>query len=179
MVGIPPILCLSFIWLPTLASFLLSFTNWSGIGSRSSANNFLGLKNYEILFTAYPLFWPALFHNVIWLVFLMFIATPIGIFLAVLLDREMRGTRIYQSAFYMPGRPVAGRHRVHLAAEYAPSRASSTTSSGTTAQRQPDRLAGQPGPQPLGRPRRHELAPRRLHHGPLPGRPEERRPDAP
>ena len=32
----------------------------------------------------------------------MFIATPIGIFLAVLLDREMRGTRIYQSAFFIP-----------------------------------------------------------------------------
>ena len=32
----------------------------------------------------------------------MFIATPIGIFFAVLLDREMRGTRIYQSIFYIP-----------------------------------------------------------------------------
>jgi len=32
----------------------------------------------------------------------VFIATPIGIFLAVLLDREMRGTRIYQSAFFIP-----------------------------------------------------------------------------
>ena len=32
----------------------------------------------------------------------MFIATPIGIFFAVLLDREMRGTRIYQSAFFIP-----------------------------------------------------------------------------
>ena len=31
MVGIPTILCLSFIWLPTLASILLSFTNWRGI----------------------------------------------------------------------------------------------------------------------------------------------------
>ena len=37
-----------------------------------------------------------------WLVVLVFIATPIGIFLAVLLDREMRGTRIYQSAFFIP-----------------------------------------------------------------------------
>ena len=32
----------------------------------------------------------------------MFIATPIGIFLAVLLDREIRGTRFYQSVFYIP-----------------------------------------------------------------------------
>ena len=101
MVGIPTILCLSFIWLPTLASILLSFTNWRGI-QPITANNIVGFKNYEVLFTQYTLFWPAVFHNVIWLLFLVFIATPIGIFLAVLLDREMRGTRIYQSAFYIP-----------------------------------------------------------------------------
>ena len=101
MVGIPTILCLSFIWLPTLASIGLSFTNWRGI-TPITANNIVGLKNYEVLFTQYSLFWPAVFHNVIWLLFLVFIATPIGIFLAVLLDREMKGTRVYQSAFYIP-----------------------------------------------------------------------------
>ena len=101
MVGIPTILCLGFIWGPTLASVGLSFTNWRGI-SPITAQNIVGLKNYEALFTQYALFWPAVFHNVIWLVVLVFIATPIGIFFAVLLDREMRGTRIYQSAFYIP-----------------------------------------------------------------------------
>ena len=38
----------------------------------------------------------------IWLAFLMFIATPLGIFMAVLLDREVRGTRFYQTVFYLP-----------------------------------------------------------------------------
>jgi multiple sugar transport system permease protein/raffinose/stachyose/melibiose transport system permease protein len=32
----------------------------------------------------------------------MLIATPLGMFFAILLDREMRGTRIYQTIFYMP-----------------------------------------------------------------------------
>ena len=32
----------------------------------------------------------------------MFVATPIGILFAVLLDREMRGTRVYQSILYLP-----------------------------------------------------------------------------
>ena len=32
----------------------------------------------------------------------MFIATPIGIFFAVLLDREIRGSRIYQNIFFLP-----------------------------------------------------------------------------
>jgi multiple sugar transport system permease protein/raffinose/stachyose/melibiose transport system permease protein len=101
MVGIPTFLCIGLIWLPTIASIGLSFTNWRGI-TPLTANNFVGLKNYETLFTTYPFFWPAVWHNILWLFTLTFIATPIGVFFAVLLDREMRGTRIYQSAFFIP-----------------------------------------------------------------------------
>jgi multiple sugar transport system permease protein len=101
MVGIPTFLCLFFIWMPATASILLSFTNWRGI-SAITGENIVGLKNYEVLFTQYPLFWAALGHNVLWLVFLTLIATPIGIFLAVLLDRELRGTRVYQTVFFIP-----------------------------------------------------------------------------
>ena len=38
----------------------------------------------------------------IWLACLLFVATPFGMFLAVLLDREIRGLRFYQSAFFLP-----------------------------------------------------------------------------
>src|SRR6202022_3541357 len=85
-----------------------SLTNWSGIGDLT-AKNWVGLKNYQTLFYpllggagGYSLFWPALQHNLIWLAFLTFIATPLGMFFAVLLDREMRGTRIYQSILFLP-----------------------------------------------------------------------------
>jgi multiple sugar transport system permease protein len=101
MVGIPTVLFITFVWLPAIASIFLSFTNWRGI-TPLTANNIVGLKNYVQLFTSYPFFWPAVWHNVLWLVTFVFIATPIGIFIAVLLDREMRGTRIYQSAFFIP-----------------------------------------------------------------------------
>jgi ABC-type sugar transport system permease subunit len=101
MVGVPTFLCLFFIWMPTIISFGLSFTNWRGVGPLTDTN-FVGLKNYQQLFTQYALFWPAVLHNILWLIVLLFVATPIGIFFAVLLDREMRGTRIYQSAFYIP-----------------------------------------------------------------------------
>ena len=101
MIGIPTFLCIALIWLPTIASILLSFTNWRGI-TPLTANNIVGLKNYQNLFTSYPFFWPAVSHNVLWLLIFVFIATPLGIFLAVLLDREMRGTRIYQSVFFIP-----------------------------------------------------------------------------
>src|SRR5258708_8394223 len=101
MVGVPLTLFVLLIWMPTLASVLLSFTNWSGIGGIAQ-ENLVGLKNYHTLFTGYLLFWPALEHNLVYLAFFVFIATLIGMFLAVLLDREMRGSRIYQSVFFLP-----------------------------------------------------------------------------
>ena len=101
MVGIPLVLDLVFIWAPTIVSFLISLTNWNGIGSPFEAK-VIGTKNYESLFTAYPFFWPALQHNIIWLAWLMLVATPLGILLAVLLDRIARGTRVYQTIFYLP-----------------------------------------------------------------------------
>ena len=101
MVGIPLGLDIIFVWGPTLASVLLSFTNWSGIGAIEQ-RNIVGFKNYQTLLSGYSLFYPALQHNVIWLLFFVFIASPLGMFLAVLLDREIRGTRIYQSIFFLP-----------------------------------------------------------------------------
>ena len=108
----------------------------------------------------------------------MFIATPIGIFFAVLLDREMRGTRIYQSAFFIPvvlSLAVVGFIWDQM---YALARASSTPCSGTTRQDNVIDWLGDREHQHLGRAGRRELAPRRLHHGPVPVGPEERRPDA-
>ena len=100
MVGIPTFLHVFFIWLPTILTVVLSFTSWNGIGLDKIT--FIGLKNYTDLATIYPPFWPALQHNIIWLGTFLFIATPLGMFLAVLLDREIRGTRIYQSVLYLP-----------------------------------------------------------------------------
>jgi multiple sugar transport system permease protein len=101
MAGIPTFLVLFFILLPTVTSVLLSFTSWNGVGGIDKIK-FIGLKNYTDLFTIYKPFWPAVSHNVIWLGFFLFIATPLGMLLAVLLDKNIRGTRIYQGALYMP-----------------------------------------------------------------------------
>ena len=101
MVGIPLTLDVLLVWGPTLASVGLSFTNWQNIGP-ITGKNFVGFKNYQFMFSGYTLFWPAFTHNLIWLAWLTLIATPLGMFLAVLLDREMRGTRFYQSVFFLP-----------------------------------------------------------------------------
>jgi multiple sugar transport system permease protein len=101
MVGIPLLLDLVYIWYPTLSSIVLSFTNWDGVG-QVTAGNFIGLKNYQFLVNGYTQFWPGLEHNLIYLAWLAFIATPIGMFFAVLLDRELKGSAFYQSVFYLP-----------------------------------------------------------------------------
>jgi ABC-type sugar transport system permease subunit len=99
LVGIPAAVHIFFVWLPTIASVLLSFTSWNGIGLDKI--QWVGTRNYQALF-AYQPFLPALTHNFIWLACLLFIATPIGMFFAVLLDREIRGSRLYQSALFLP-----------------------------------------------------------------------------
>jgi ABC-type sugar transport system permease subunit len=101
MVGIPLVVVGGLIWFPTVASILLSFTNWDGIGGVGSAQ-WVGTRNYHEIATIYPPFWPAVKHNAIWLAFLAFVATPFGLFLAYLLDKEIRGTRLYQGIFYLP-----------------------------------------------------------------------------
>ncbi|PVG84392.1 ABC transporter permease [Nocardioides gansuensis] len=101
MVAIPTILVVGLVWLPALGSVYLSFTKWNGFGGLDTIE-WVGLQNYKDIATIYPPFWPAIRHNLIWLVFLFVFPTMLGMLLAVVLDREMRGGRFYQTAFYMP-----------------------------------------------------------------------------
>jgi multiple sugar transport system permease protein len=100
MLGIPTLLNIAFVWIPAMASVGLSFTSWDGIGLDQI--KWIGLRNYTEIFTIYPPFWPALEHNVLWLAFFVLIPTPFGLLLAVLLDRQIKFSRIYQSAIYLP-----------------------------------------------------------------------------
>jgi multiple sugar transport system permease protein len=101
MIGVPTFLVLALVWLPALASVVLSFTRWDGYGGFSDIE-WIGTKNYYDIVNIYPPFDPAIRHNLIWLAVFFFFATPAGIFFAVLLDRELRGSRFYQTAFYLP-----------------------------------------------------------------------------
>jgi multiple sugar transport system permease protein len=101
MVAVPTILVVGLVWLPAIASVVLSFARWSGVGGLDTIH-WIGTENYKNVFTNYPPFYPALRHNVIWLAFLFLLPTLFGMFLAVLLDRELRFTRFYQTAFFLP-----------------------------------------------------------------------------
>lgn len=101
MVLVPLTLVLGLVWLPAVSTVILSFTNWNGIGELKDIQ-FIGTKNYHDVFTIYPPFQPAIRNNLLFLFVLFFIATPLGIFFAALLDRELRGSRVYQLALYLP-----------------------------------------------------------------------------
>jgi ABC-type sugar transport system permease subunit len=100
MVGIPTLIQAVLIWIPMLLSVGLSFTRWNALALSNIRS--AGLANYDFVLKDYPPFWPAVQHNIIWLLFLAVIGTPLGLLLAVLLDQNIRGSRIYQSIFFVP-----------------------------------------------------------------------------
>jgi multiple sugar transport system permease protein len=114
LLGIPLLLDLAFVWFPAIGTILLSFTKWNGVGSLHSTtckpnmpsilNNgcWYGVQNYHQAATIYPEFWPAVQHNLIWLAVFVVIATPLGMLFAVLIDRGIRGSRMYQSILFLP-----------------------------------------------------------------------------
>ena len=101
LLGIPLLMDLVFIWFPAIASIVLSFTKWDGIGGLSNIKAD-GVQNYHTAFTVDPSFWPAVRNNIYWLLAFGLVATPLGMLFAVIIDRNIRGSRIYQSILFLP-----------------------------------------------------------------------------
>ena len=99
-VGVPTFLHIAFVWIPALMTIALSFTYWNGVAL--SNIRWAGINNYITIFTKTPVFWQALWHNVVWLLFFTAVATPLGILLAYQVDRKIRGHKIYETVYYLP-----------------------------------------------------------------------------
>ena len=67
MVGIPTLIQLVLVWIPTLMSVGLSFTRWNGLELTDIKP--AGVENYLFIAQDYPPFWPAMQHNLLWLAF--------------------------------------------------------------------------------------------------------------
>lgn len=95
--AVPLLIYAIWVWGPAVATIVISFTRWDNV----SAPQWVGLQNYQRLFQD-PLFQQSLVNNLIWL--LVFISVPMsaGLALAVVLDRRIKFTRLYQSAIYLP-----------------------------------------------------------------------------
>jgi len=100
-VGIPAFLHITLVWIPAMATAVLSFTRWDNLAPLT-AIRFVGFRNYWEIFTIFDnRLFPALFNNFVLLLWL-FVCSAIGMLFAYLLDKNLRGGRFYQSVFYFP-----------------------------------------------------------------------------
>jgi multiple sugar transport system permease protein len=100
-VGIPAFLHITLVWIPAIITAVLSFTEWDNLAPLS-AIRWVGSSNYWQIFTIFDnRLFPALFNNFVLLLWL-FVCSAIGMLFAYLLDKNIRGTRFYQSVFYFP-----------------------------------------------------------------------------
>lgn len=86
-----------FVLLPLAQSIQIATWDWNGLGQPE----FIGLDNFRRALND-RLFVGAFSNTALWLVVAVTVPTALGLLLAVLLDRPLRGSRIYKSAFYMP-----------------------------------------------------------------------------
>ena len=103
-VAVPLLLYMVWIIGPMFYTFYLSLTNWDGI---SPEKKFIGLKNFEVLFdslgkTIPSAFEYSLLNNLRWLLVFITIPVIIGLFLAVLLNRDIRGDRYFKTGIFLP-----------------------------------------------------------------------------
>nr|WP_208559979.1 sugar ABC transporter permease [Marinilactibacillus kalidii] len=89
---------LAFMLLPMAFSFIGSFTNYN-ITSRM---DFIGFENFTRMFTNDQLFLTSLYNTVFYVVLNVPLTTAGGVFLAVLLNRKIRGISIFRTIFYLP-----------------------------------------------------------------------------
>ena len=95
---LPLLVYFIFVILPTLNSLFYSLTDWGGY---SVDFNFIGLRNFEKIFTD-RLFSNAIKNTAIWLVLAMTVPTLLGLALALALQGKSRVNTLYKSLFYLP-----------------------------------------------------------------------------
>jgi multiple sugar transport system permease protein/raffinose/stachyose/melibiose transport system permease protein len=86
-----------FVLWPLAQSMYYSLTKWNGL----SDPEFIGLDNFSRLLSD-PNFVRSFENTAVWLIVAVTVPTILGLLLAVLLDRPLRGSRLYKSAFYLP-----------------------------------------------------------------------------
>jgi multiple sugar transport system permease protein len=101
MVGIPASLHILLVWIPALLTAVLSFAEWDNLLPISEVSP-VGFRNYWQIFTVFDnRLFPAIFNNLM-LIAWLFVCSAIGVLFAYLLDKNVRGSRIYQSIYYYP-----------------------------------------------------------------------------
>jgi multiple sugar transport system permease protein len=89
---------LLFVLGPMVASLFISFTRWDLL----SPAKFVGLQNYERMFTRDPLFWQSLKVTAIYTAFYVPIELAGGLVLALLMNQKLRFQGVFRTIYYLP-----------------------------------------------------------------------------
>jgi multiple sugar transport system permease protein len=89
---------LLFVLGPMAASLVFSFTRWDLL----SPARFVGLQNYEKMFTRDPLFWQSLKVTTIYTAVYVPMELAGGLVLALLLNQKLRFLGIFRTIYYLP-----------------------------------------------------------------------------
>jgi multiple sugar transport system permease protein len=84
--------------IPIFVSIYMSFTDWDGI----TPPVFVGLGNYQEMFTADPLFLETLRNTIVFTVLAIPLTTGLGFVLALLCNRKLRGIALMRAAYFAP-----------------------------------------------------------------------------
>jgi raffinose/stachyose/melibiose transport system permease protein len=90
---------LGIILVPAVATFYLSFYNWSGLGTNIQ---FIGLENYRAAFREGSYFLLSLRNNVVYLVATLVVELCFGLIIAVILDTKLRFFGMFRVLFFSP-----------------------------------------------------------------------------
>lgn len=96
--SLPLVLFLVFYAYPIVSTLSLSLHSWDGF---SPTQRFVGLQNYVVLLKQ-PRFHHAVLNNLYWLAFMLGGPTSLGLLLAALLDRGIRGEAAFRVVFFLP-----------------------------------------------------------------------------
>jgi multiple sugar transport system permease protein len=89
---------LLFVLGPMAASLVISFTRWDLL----SPAKFVGLQNYEKMFTRDPLFWQSLKVTAVYTLVYVPVELAGGLVLALLMNQRLRLGSAYRTIYYLP-----------------------------------------------------------------------------
>ncbi|GBF74941.1 ABC transporter permease [Paenibacillus sp. 598K] len=90
---------LTVIFIPSAYTLYLSFFSWNGV---APDKKFVGLKNYAELLWNDTVFPKALMNNLIWTLGSLTLIMGIGLMLALMLNRKLKGRILFRGLFYFP-----------------------------------------------------------------------------
>ncbi len=95
-------LIILFLIVPFVMAIALSFTNQRLIPNLNIPTQFIGFRNYSRLLFDDPVFFQALRNNFYFTILVVPLQTGLALFLAILVNQNLKGRVIFRTAFFLP-----------------------------------------------------------------------------